>query len=116
VHEVLEAAGMLYEPDWEEPAPVSPEERARLARRLGQAGPLSEMIIVSNASPLITLTRIERFGLLRDLFEHVHSQKECTNRSAWRERGFRIAKSCAHCAVRDTPRLVSFDLSPWGMV
>jgi hypothetical protein len=45
VHEVLKEAGMLYEPDWEEPAPVSPEERARLARRLGQAGPLSEVII-----------------------------------------------------------------------
>jgi len=45
VRQVLRAAGMLYEPEWEPPTPVSPEERTRLAQKLGQAGPLSEAII-----------------------------------------------------------------------
>lgn len=45
VRQVLRRAGMLYEPDWETPPPVSPEERARLARKLAQGQPLSELII-----------------------------------------------------------------------
>jgi hypothetical protein len=45
VRQALQAAGMLYEPEWEPPKPVSPEDRARLAQKLGQAGPLSEIII-----------------------------------------------------------------------
>jgi hypothetical protein len=36
---------MLYEPDWEIPAPVSLQERARLAQKLGQGPPLSKAII-----------------------------------------------------------------------
>ena len=38
-------AGMLYYPNWEMPPPVSSEERARLAKKLAQGQPLSEMII-----------------------------------------------------------------------
>ena len=45
IRQVLRAAGMLYEPEWEPPMPVSHEERTRLARKLGQVGPLSEVII-----------------------------------------------------------------------
>jgi hypothetical protein len=45
VRQVLREAGMLYEPDWETPPPVSPEERARLAQELAQGQPLSEIII-----------------------------------------------------------------------
>jgi len=45
VRQVLRAAGMLYEPEWQPPTPVSPEERKRLAGKLSQAGPLSEVII-----------------------------------------------------------------------
>jgi len=45
VRQVLRAAGMLYEPDWEAPPSVSSEERARLARKLAQGQPLSEIII-----------------------------------------------------------------------
>lgn len=45
VRQVLRTAGLLYEPDWETPPPVSPEERARLAQKLGQGRPLSEIII-----------------------------------------------------------------------
>jgi len=45
VRQALRAAGMLYEPEWEPPTPVSPEERARLAEKLGQVGPLSDVII-----------------------------------------------------------------------
>jgi len=45
VRQVLRAAGMLYEPHWETPSPVSPEERARLAKKLAQGQPLSEIII-----------------------------------------------------------------------
>jgi hypothetical protein len=45
VRQALQAAGMLYELEWEPPTPVSPEERARLAHKLGQVGPLSEVII-----------------------------------------------------------------------
>jgi len=45
VRHVLQAAGLLYEPAWETPPPVPPDERARLAEKLGQAGPLSEAII-----------------------------------------------------------------------
>jgi hypothetical protein len=45
VRRVLREAGMLYEPEWKPPTPVSPEERTRLAQKLGQAGPLSEAII-----------------------------------------------------------------------
>ena len=45
VRQVLRAAGMLYEPEWQPPTPVSPAERMRLAEKLSQAGPLSEVII-----------------------------------------------------------------------
>ena len=45
VRQALRRAGMLYEPDWETPLPVSPEERARLAKKLAQGQPLSEIII-----------------------------------------------------------------------
>jgi len=45
VRQALRAAGMLYEPRWETPPPVSPEERARLAKKLAQGQPLSEIII-----------------------------------------------------------------------
>jgi len=45
VRQVLREAGLLYEPGWETPPPVSLEERARLAKRLAQGRPLSEVII-----------------------------------------------------------------------
>jgi virulence-associated protein VagC len=45
VTQVLRDAGLLYEPDWEQPAPVSEPERARLARKLASSPPLSEVII-----------------------------------------------------------------------
>jgi len=45
VRQVLREAGLLYEPDWETPPPVSPAERARLAQKLARGRPLSEIII-----------------------------------------------------------------------
>lgn len=45
VRQVLRATGMLYEPHWEMPSPVSAEERADLAKRLAQGRPLSEIVI-----------------------------------------------------------------------
>jgi len=45
VRQALRAAGLLYQPDWKTPPDVSPEERARLARKLAQGQPLSEIII-----------------------------------------------------------------------
>ena len=45
VAQVLRDAGLLYEPDWEQPPPVSERERARLARKLASSPPLSEVII-----------------------------------------------------------------------
>lgn len=45
VRQILDAAGLLYQPPWETPPPVSPEERAKLARKLAQGRPLSEVII-----------------------------------------------------------------------
>jgi hypothetical protein len=45
VRQALRVAGMLYEPHWETPPPVSPEERARLAKKLAQGQSLSEIII-----------------------------------------------------------------------
>ena len=45
VAQVLRDAGLLYEPDWEQPPSVSPQERARLAQKLASDPPLSEMII-----------------------------------------------------------------------
>jgi hypothetical protein len=45
VRQALRRAGMLYEPDWETPPPVPSEERARLAKKLSQGQPLSEIII-----------------------------------------------------------------------
>ncbi len=45
VRQVLRRAGMLYEPDWETPPPVSTKERARLAKKLAQGQPLSKLII-----------------------------------------------------------------------
>jgi hypothetical protein len=45
VRQVLKSAGLLYEPDWEQPPPVSEQDRARLAKKLASGSPLSEMII-----------------------------------------------------------------------
>lgn len=45
VRQILGAAGLLYQPDWETPPDLSAEERARLAKKLGEGQPLSEMII-----------------------------------------------------------------------
>jgi hypothetical protein len=45
VRQILEAANLLYQPSWEMPPPVSSEERAKLARKLAQGRPLSEVII-----------------------------------------------------------------------
>lgn len=45
VRQALRAAGLLYQPSWETPPDVTPEERARLARKLAQGQPLSEVII-----------------------------------------------------------------------
>jgi len=45
VRQVLRAAGLLYQPDWETLPDVPPEERARLAKKLSQGQPLSEVII-----------------------------------------------------------------------
>jgi hypothetical protein len=45
VRQALRAAGLLYKPDWETPPDVPPEERARLAKKLAQGQPLSEVII-----------------------------------------------------------------------
>ncbi len=45
VRQILRAAGMLYKPDWEMPSPVSPQERARLAKKLAQSRTLSEIIV-----------------------------------------------------------------------
>ena len=45
VAQVLRAAGLLYEPDWKQPPPVSQQERARLAQKLASSPPLSEVII-----------------------------------------------------------------------
>jgi len=53
VRQALQAAGMLYEPEWEPPTPVSPGERAHLAQKLGQAGPLSEIIIADRGDVVV---------------------------------------------------------------
>ena len=45
VGQVLRAAGLLYKPNWQQPSPVSEEERARLARKLASGPPLSEQIV-----------------------------------------------------------------------
>jgi virulence-associated protein VagC len=45
VRKVLRDAGLLYEPDWEQPPPVSPQERACLAEKLASGTPLSEEIL-----------------------------------------------------------------------
>ena len=45
VDRVLRAAGLLYEPEWELPPPVSPEERAHLAQKLASDSPLSKEIL-----------------------------------------------------------------------
>ena len=45
VRRILREAGMLYETGWETPLSVSPEERARLVKKLAQGQPLSEIII-----------------------------------------------------------------------
>ena len=44
IKHVLRAAGLLYKPNWETPPDVSPEERAQLAQKLADGGPLSEII------------------------------------------------------------------------
>ena len=48
--EVLRQAGLLVELGWEDPPPVSAEERAELARRLGQQGSLSDVVIQERES------------------------------------------------------------------
>jgi hypothetical protein len=48
--EVLRQAGLLVELGWEEPLPVSDRERVELARRLGQQGSLSEVVIQERES------------------------------------------------------------------
>jgi hypothetical protein len=48
--EALRQAGLVVDLDWEEPPPVSPEERSRLAQRLGQHGSLSELVIQERES------------------------------------------------------------------
>lgn len=45
VRQVLRDAGLLYEPGWKSPSPVSQKVRARLARKLASGPPLSEAII-----------------------------------------------------------------------
>jgi hypothetical protein len=49
VRQILGAAGLLYQPEWETPPPVTPEERARLAKKLAQGGSLSDVIIADRA-------------------------------------------------------------------
>ena len=48
--EALRQAGLLVELDWEEPPPVSAAERTELARRAGQQGSLSEVVIQERES------------------------------------------------------------------
>jgi virulence-associated protein VagC len=45
VEQALRSAGLLYEPDWEVPPPVSLKERAHLAQKLASEPPLSEVIL-----------------------------------------------------------------------
>jgi hypothetical protein len=45
VRQALREAGMLYQPAWQTPPPVSQEDRARLAQKLAQGESLSEVII-----------------------------------------------------------------------
>ncbi|HFD40334.1 MAG TPA: hypothetical protein ENJ31_10885 [Anaerolineae bacterium] len=45
VRQVLQAAGLLYEPRWEPPPSRSAQDRARLAARLAHGRPLSEIVI-----------------------------------------------------------------------
>jgi hypothetical protein len=45
VDRALRAAGLLYEPDWELPPPVSLREREHLAQKLASDPPLSEEIL-----------------------------------------------------------------------
>lgn len=45
VRQALRDAGLLYEPDWNTPPDVSAMEQARLAGKLAQGQPLSEIII-----------------------------------------------------------------------
>lgn len=45
IRHILRTAGILYEPGWETPPPVMPEERTRLAKKLASGQPLSKIII-----------------------------------------------------------------------
>lgn len=45
VRELLRSSGMLYDPTWETPVPVSEAERKRLAKELAWSKPLSETIV-----------------------------------------------------------------------
>jgi hypothetical protein len=45
VTRVLREAGLLYEPDWEQPPPVSPQERERQAQKLAPVPSLSRTVI-----------------------------------------------------------------------
>ena len=52
VRQILDMAGLLYQPSWETQSPVSVEERARLAKKLAQSQPLSEIIIAEREDNL----------------------------------------------------------------
>jgi hypothetical protein len=41
----MKKVGLVEDLAWSRPSPVSPEERARLARKLGHGRPLSEIIL-----------------------------------------------------------------------
>ena len=47
VTQALRAAGLLYEPGWVLPPPVSAQERAYLAQKLSAGPPLSELILAA---------------------------------------------------------------------
>ncbi|MBN1887036.1 MAG: hypothetical protein JW850_03565 [Thermoflexales bacterium] len=47
----MKAAGLIEELPWSRPPYVSPEERARLAKKLSDGKPLSEMIIEERRDP-----------------------------------------------------------------
>ncbi len=45
IRQMLRESGVLYEPDWGIPPPVSPEDREQLAKKAASSQPLSEIII-----------------------------------------------------------------------
>lgn len=62
--EVLREAGLLYETNWETPPVVSPEELARLAEKLAQGQPLSELIIAERE---LIIQALREDGLLAEV-------------------------------------------------